>query len=934
MVKLQQFKVYAFSYEEIKAGGFRLIVDAATAERGGNVVSLGDSEMLRVVRKVTGHGFTKFGYEQLVEEREWVMKQGGTAGGRSRVRELGMAMLGMVFVPELVSVQTRRNSSYLKLAKDGFWLNGEKYVRFMCGAGHARTNRTLFIAERIFAEVDELLRCGVAKNVVVAPSKWNAYYALTSSATYRVSEPRVCVVADREVEMAKTVDWIEHDEEKDEDRIERQERKLTFNLWDGMGLISPSFAQKWAFDLELEYLPSAFVVRNAFCKGLVAVFDFHRFARDVAGRDEITDIWGNKYHCGDIDVILTQSQFKLWSAFKSWEQYLEGIHRSDLHWGVSKVAPDPKLEKSVVFTNYQFLQVLNFDDENMKGLCDYTVDWFKNVCGGDINALIIYLLGKAARSKTVADVWQRISDPFIKAILLESDLARDSYIKDRISRSIEKKMKLSKMGKLLTRGNFQFMIADPYGLAQHAFGMEVTGLLKEHQHYSQYWNKFGAKQVIAERAPLTWRSEVNVLNLQDEFEMNDWYRYTTSGIIYNVWGVDCMLAADSDFDGDIVYTTNNIYMLNSIYNETKGIPITYQPSKIKKVELNYDELRNFDAFAYNTKIGYITNCSTTLYEMQHLYDEGSAEFAEIEKRLKLCRKAQGMEIDKAKIGAKVPSLPQKWVKRMGVDEFSDNLVIDKRPYFMRYLYTQYNQEYKQHVADFDRYCMIMYGHKYHELTEEFKQTDEYKELKAYYDRRCPLLETDGVMNRMCRYMERELKGVKKVTKNLEAKDAYAILSTAYGINNEHLEQMRDLFVQYAEFKRAKMLSESEFSTYEQFYKVLRQRAVETISNDKEELANLAVEISYNSKGGKKEFCWDVFGNWIVYNIMRRKQENGDEIVNLPILSEFGDYEYLGEKYDIRNFNFNYSATEDTLDNSSETTLIEDIDEDELFADFE
>lgn len=790
--------------------------------------------------------------------------------------------------------------------------------------------------ERIFDKLDEILRCGVAKDVTVAPSKWNAYYALTSSATYQVKEPRIVVVPDKEIEMVKTVDWIEHDDELDEDRIERQDKKLTFNLWDGMGLISPEFAREWANDLEVDYLPSAFVVRNAFCKGLVAVFDFHKFAKVVAEKDEITDIWGHKYHCGDIDVILTQSQFKLWSAFESWEQYLEGVHKSGLSWGVSKVAVDPSLEKGVVFTNYQFLQVLDLDDENMKGLCDYTVNWFKDICGGDIDAMLIYLLGKATRQKNPRDVWDRISDPYIRAIILNNELARDSYIKERVARSIEKKMRLSKMGKLLTRGNFQFMIADPYGLAQHAFGMEVTGLLKEHEHYSQYWNKFDAKNIIAERAPLTWRSEVNVLNLKRDDTMDNWYSYLTSGIVYNVWGVDCMLAADSDFDGDIVYTTNNKYMLNGVYEETRGIPITYQPSKIKKVSLNYNDLYNFDAFAYNTKIGYITNCSTTLYEMQHLYKEGSVEFAEIEKRLKLCRKAQGMEIDKAKIGTKVPSLPQKWVKRQTPNgdekiDFENSLVIEKRPYFMRYLYGHYNQEYKNHLADFDRYSMVMYGVKFHDISDEQKNTDEYKELCEYYNRRCPLLETDGLMNRMCRYMETELAKIKSVTRNLDTKEAYKILSTAYGLDRNRLQQMDELYKQYINFKKAKMLSQSEFSTYEQFYKYLRQKAVEYISNDKEELANLAVELCYNTKSHKKEFCWDVFGNWIVYNIMKAMEYNGDEVVKIPILSENGSLEYLGEKYEIRSFNFTCS---DETECSTKDDSLDDFDDEYLFEDLE
>lgn len=88
------------------------------------------------------------------------------------------------------------------------------------------------------------------------------------------------------------------------------------------------------------------------------------------------------------------------------------------------------------------------------------------------------------------------------------------------------------------------------GLCEHIYGLPVKGLLNEFEHYSQYWNNRNVDTVVAMRAPLTWRSEVNTLHLQNNDKVNEWYKYLYSGIIYNVWGVDTMIAADSDFDGD------------------------------------------------------------------------------------------------------------------------------------------------------------------------------------------------------------------------------------------------------------------------------------------------------------------------------------------------------------------------------------------------
>ena len=95
---------------------------------------------------------------------------------------------------------------------------------------------------------------------------------------------------------------------------------------------------------------------------------------------------------------------------------------------------------------------------------------------------------------------------------------------------------------------FKQCLVTHIGLCEHIYGMEVKGLLNEFEHYSQYWNKKDVDTVVAMRAPLTWRSEVNILCLQNNEKVNEWYKYLYSGIIYNIWGRDCMQHADSDFD--------------------------------------------------------------------------------------------------------------------------------------------------------------------------------------------------------------------------------------------------------------------------------------------------------------------------------------------------------------------------------------------------
>lgn len=98
----------------------------------------------------------------------------------------------------------------------------------------------------------------------------------------------------------------------------------------------------------------------------------------------------------------------------------------------------------------------------------------------------------------------------------------------------------------------------------------------------------------------------------------------------------------SDFDGDIVFTSDNKFMVENTFG---GNPITYQKKPTEKKYIDTKDLYKADLLSFDTKIGYITNSSTTLYSMLPLFEEGSKEYKTILHRLKECRVAQGNEID-------------------------------------------------------------------------------------------------------------------------------------------------------------------------------------------------------------------------------------------------------------------------------------------------
>ena len=147
--------------------------------------------------------------------------------------------------------------------KNGFFVNGNKYVRLLAGAGNVRVNTVVFCKEDTREELLEVLENGRRKNLEIVPAKFNAYFALSSSATLPVSTPYFCVVPDYEVVRKEKVEYVQ-EIEFGEDLITEQEMDIMFNLFDGQGLISPRQAEKWSIELGLDYIPSTFIIRSNF----------------------------------------------------------------------------------------------------------------------------------------------------------------------------------------------------------------------------------------------------------------------------------------------------------------------------------------------------------------------------------------------------------------------------------------------------------------------------------------------------------------------------------------------------------------------------------------------------------------------------------------------------------------------------------------------
>ena len=909
MKKLQQYYIFKISTTQLNHSNYNITMSFEEAQKSSKIISLGDSQMLRTLRQIKGINVDTNEIDILLSEKRKIKRRSHNKENLKALLETEQKLKDLLFVSEIISIFVDDIRHYKHIGKNGFILNNKKYVRFACGAGQARRNNALFIDEEYEEKMYSILN-NDRDNIEITPAKYNAYFSLSTSASIPVSEPYFCVVPDKEVIRTERVDFVKEIENGDDEVIET-DRDIIFNLWDGQGIISPKMAKQWAEELELDYIPSSFIIRSNFIKGLVVVIDFHKFSDEI-GKRFITDIYGNNINTRDMDVILTQSQFKLWNAFSSISDYKKKSKLNNLQWSVSRVAP--KHEKKHIFLNYQFIQALNLDDQSIKNLCLPTVNYFKDIIKSDISKTLLYFLGRMSDGEYDKDIFNKINDKVVKAIILNNQLLKDPYVQNNIIHSLNKKIKQSYIGNLVIDGSYTMRISDPYAFLEYIFDLPIRGLLQREEHYNKYWINSKESKLAAMRAPLTWRSEVNILNLKSNEKTEEWFQYLDNCVVYNVFGNDCLREGGADVDGDLICVTNNKEIINGAYG---GLPIDYENKKAPKKIINKNELYLSDIQGFDNSVGFVTNVATTAFALLPKFEEGSKEHSEIIKRLKCFRKEQGSTIDATK-GLEIKPFPIHWTKWNKIKEddseeikkekeFLNSICINQRVYFMRWLYPKYNVRFNNYYKSIDLiHVRTQFKKKLEDILNQYKKDKsqlnekEISFVNKYYALN-PFLETDCVMNNVSNFMVNSIKEIKlEDFKKINEENILILKDSTINTDKEKLKKLYDLYKQYKKEKKNinkknQQHYDYNYETVEQFNSYFRNLA-NNISSNGSELVNLAIDICYIiHPSDNKSFLWNVFGEDLIINIIKNKQDK----IKVPFLDPKGSIDYLGNKYEMK-----------------------------------
>ena len=810
-INVPQYDIFKIETRQLKYGGWSLDITKEEAYEAGSLVALFESEMFRLVAEILGRPPGEIDFSEHVAS---------------------------------IVVSNKKHFARA-VSHEGVVINGRVFRRFVGTSGGLKKNSIIFVDAEILDELNRRCECGRRRDVPMVPAKYETYKALTCSASQRICEPRgVLVVSDCLIKIRDVVKVIDDSGGGAEPEVsEPREMELENNACDGFNLCTIGYMERVAESLGLNYVPAGVCLRNAWLKGMLYPFPIMEFADEVAGGGYmVQDIWGEWRDIRDVELIINESTLKLWKCYGGIEEYLDACAESGYGFAVTKIAPERLEDTRAV--NYQYLQSYELTDDDIKKLCQPTIEWLKDSMGGDYKAALTFL---GINEQVEKNSWQ-------EALLMDERMLDNPFIIKAIYRMIRLKIDEAKIGKLLVHGNYQLLSGDPYIFMEHVFGLKPKGLLKANECYSKYWIDESTKEIVAFRSPMTVHNNIRKMKVIENESVEKWYRYMPTIFIINGFDTFCQAENGADYDGDAVFITDNDVLVEK---HIKMPAILCLQKNTEKVIPTEDDVLATNINAMGNKVGSITNRATSMMDKQSYFEKDSREWTEIQKRIECGQLYQQNEIDKIK-GIVAKPMPEYWYEpaACGENDYLYSICTSKKPYFMIYIYETLRAEYRRFMEAVESDCNIQYGSSVAEILQQGNE-----DFARYYNKKNPVSDGRCTMNRICHYMEKVFEEYK-----VEQRQSLDWSSDFMKYGAEVSEDARAKLMKLAEtycaeysiFKKASNHTKTHYRDESQWLKKKYRDLAEMACPDEKERLDIVLDLDFDNK-----FLWNCTGHLII-----------------------------------------------------------------------
>lgn len=465
------------------------------------------------------------------------------------------------------------------------------YVCQTASAGQLRTDKVQFLEEHAWKRIQGKIQCGMDwdrlnKKGGININKLMAYTALPCSATepWDLDIDRCIVIRDFEAPVTGQMKYLKPDYSS-----EVGEHTIKINHCDGCGMMLPSVS-RWNF-----------MVRAPWCKGLLAVFNYIKFCEVNNVPPVIEDFWGQKHDlvAENIQVIFTESQFKLAKYYDSWDDYKRCFRENGCSFSRTNFEESYIPDTTI---NYQMLQTLtDFTDDEIEQFTQKTYDKIKGIAENK-DAML-----RTLNAELDAD------NPYHRALYMYPELLREAYSRETL-KAIKKKWTMdAKSGRIKCQNKRLFAIPDLYAACEFWFmGIkEPEGLLKDGEVACRIYKNYDEAAVL--RSPHLSMEWTNKKIVHDP-KVDEWF--TTNGIYTSCHDlISKVLQFDNDGDQlNVVVDPILLKVAKRNLEKYHVLPLYYDMSKAPAEILSQETMfRGLKRAHDYSGIGAVSNNLTKLW---------------------------------------------------------------------------------------------------------------------------------------------------------------------------------------------------------------------------------------------------------------------------------------------------------------------------------
>lgn len=481
-----------------------------------------------------------------------------------KLDSMGLAANGIMKVSSVMELEMTDDDKAVAqthldhIVNVGIEYAGRHYTPFFAGSSDIRKGSSVWIDKSVYAEIGKWAMCGLqTKNLNIAVNKYAAYIGLLMSSTRKFEDVygkqldvhRVCVVKDSSVIVSGAVDYVDGGKS-----TKKNDHSVEINAFDGAAYIRPEMTAGKASTL-----------RAPWVKAMAIPMDYIRFAEERGLSTIIKDYWENDVDLREIDLILTESCFKMAGQYENFAQYQAAFVSlgHEIRVCVEEHAPR---KKAMPYQQHQTL--IGATDEDAMKLAYMTwehMSEFKNPekTGG----LIGGALGQATK--------------------IYSGLLVEPYTARLISEAYTAKRNRALGGKVFDLGYNAFLAPDPVAMLEALYGLPVKGVLKAGECCCA---PTGRGWIDITRNPHLDHAHCLLYAVSIP---NDYFVGPT--LYLNIWDLTT-IRLRADYDGDHVWYSRNSFLLNAVRKTDKilkNLPVDWVAPKAPKTSINRANLAQF-----------------------------------------------------------------------------------------------------------------------------------------------------------------------------------------------------------------------------------------------------------------------------------------------------------------------------------------------------